>query len=238
MEHEHTQEAIRRRLAEAPGQSYLRDWIYGSIDGTVTTFAIVSGVVGARLSPHVILILGVSSLFADGFAMAAGNYLATRAEQEEFRYTEAVERRHIETVPEGEREEIREILRGFGIVGDVLEGAVAAVTSDRDRWVRIMLRHEHGLPNAVRSPWHAAASTFFAFLLCGLVPLAPFAFAVRNAFWIASVAVGLMFILIGTLKSRWSVRPWWYSGLATLAIGGGAAGIAYVVGAWLRELSS
>ena len=50
MEHEHTHEAIRERFAAGPSHSYLRDWVYGGIDGTVTTFALVSGVVGADLS--------------------------------------------------------------------------------------------------------------------------------------------------------------------------------------------
>ena len=85
-DHEHTRQAIHKRLAEGPRQSYLRDWVYGGIDGAVTTFALVSGVVGAHLAPNVILVLGGASLFADGFAMAAGNYLATRSEHEEFAF--------------------------------------------------------------------------------------------------------------------------------------------------------
>ena len=47
LEHNHTREEIRQRLAQAPRGNYLRDWIYGGIDGTITTFAIVAGVVGA-----------------------------------------------------------------------------------------------------------------------------------------------------------------------------------------------
>lgn len=204
----------------------------------MTTFAIVSGVVGAQLSPHIILILGGASLIADGFAMAAGNYLATRAECDEFRYAEAIERRHIDTFPEGERDEVREILQGMGIFGELLDRVVAAVTADRDRWVRVMLRDEYGLPAAVRSPWQAALSTFSAFLVCGLIPLVPFVTGVRNAFWVASAVTSVAFILIGALKSRWSTRPWWHSGLGTLAVGGGAAAVAYVIGAWLRHITS
>jgi VIT1/CCC1 family predicted Fe2+/Mn2+ transporter len=238
MEHEHTQEAIHRRLARGPEQSYLRDWVYGGIDGTATTFAIVAGVVGAHLAPRVILVLGGANLIADGFAMAAGNYLATRSEHEEFRHAEAVERRHIKTFPEGEREEVSEILRGLGIVGDLLGRVVAAITADRDRWVRLMLRYEYGLPAVVRSPWRAAGSTFSAFLLCGLIPLVPFVAGLKSAFWVASAVTGLMFVLIGALKSRWSVEPWWQSGLATLAVGGGAASVAYGIGAWLRDLTA
>ncbi len=220
-----------------PAQSYLRDWVYGGIDGTATTFAIVAGVVGAHLSPRVILILGGANLIADGFAMAAGNYLATRSEHEEFRHAEAVERRHIKAFPEGEREEVSEILRGLGLVGDLLDRVVAVVTADRDRWVRMMLRYEYGLPGSVRSAWRAAGSTFSAFLLCGLVPLVPFVAGLTNAFAVASAATGLMFLLIGALKSRWSVHPWWHSGLTTLAIGGGAAAVAYAIGAWLRSIT-
>ena len=54
------------------------DFIYGSIDGAVTTFAIVAGVVGAGLSPGIILILGFANLFADGFAMASRVATATQ----------------------------------------------------------------------------------------------------------------------------------------------------------------
>ena len=50
------------------------DFIYGSVDGTVTTFAIVTGVMGASLSSGIILILGFSNLFADGFSITAANY--------------------------------------------------------------------------------------------------------------------------------------------------------------------
>ncbi len=238
MEHEHTHEAIRERLASGPRQSYLRDWVYGGIDGAVTTFAIVSGVVGAQLSPGVILILGSANLIADGLSMAASNYLATRAEHEEFHYAEAIEHRHIESSPDGEREEVREILRLRGLQGDLLERVVQVITADRDRWVRTMLRDEYGLPAALRSPWRAASSTFEAFLICGLVPLVPFVARLQSAFWVAAATTGVLFVLIGALKSRWSIRPWWRSGLETLTVGGGAAAVAYGIGAWLRGLAS
>jgi len=237
IQREHTPEAIRQRFARGPRRSYLRDWVYGGIDGIVTTFAIVSGVVGARLSPHIILILGSASLIADGFAMAAGDYLATRSEDEEFQRAEAIERRHIEGYPEGEREEVREILRRRGIPGELLDPAVASITADRDLWVRTMLRDEYGLPEAVRSPWRAALMTFSAFLVCGFVPLIPFVAEWKNPFFTACAVTGVMFVLIGAFKSRWSVQSWWHSGLATVAIGGAAAAAAYLIGAWLRSLT-
>ena len=61
----HTPEAVRQRLADGPDQSYVRDLIYGAIDGTVTTFAIVAGVVGAAQPNAVALVLGIANLLAD-----------------------------------------------------------------------------------------------------------------------------------------------------------------------------
>ena len=59
---------------------YLRDLIYGANDGIITTFAVVAGVTGAALSTTVILILGVSNLLADGFSMAASDFLSMRSD--------------------------------------------------------------------------------------------------------------------------------------------------------------
>src|SRR6185436_3516866 len=159
MEHEHSSEAIAERLAAGPRQNYLRDWIYGGIDGSVTTFAIVSGVVGANLSPWIILVLGFANLLADGFSMAASNFLGTRAEHEDLKRLEAIEHRHVALDPEGEREEVRQIFELKGFAGQDLERVVQLVTADHERWVRTMLTEEYGLPGEIRSPWIAAFST-------------------------------------------------------------------------------
>jgi vacuolar iron transporter family protein len=63
-------------------ESYLGEFVYGAIDGSVTTFAVVAGAAGASLSPGVVLILGFANLFADGFSMATSNYLSTKAKLE------------------------------------------------------------------------------------------------------------------------------------------------------------
>lgn len=237
MEHEHSAESIRERLAAGPRLNYVRDWIYGGIDGSVTTFAIVSGVVGAELSPAVILVLGFANLVADGFSMAASNYIGTRAEVEDLEHLEAVENRHIDVTPEGEREEVRQIYQEKGFEGDDLERVVELITADRKRWVQTMLTEEYGLPREVRSPWLAAASTFSAFLLCGLAPLLPFLSSLKDAFGFSTLLTGAVFFAIGSIRSRWSTIPWWRSGLETLLVGSAAAGLAYVIGVLLRDLA-
>jgi VIT1/CCC1 family predicted Fe2+/Mn2+ transporter len=235
LEHDHTPEAIRERLARGATQSYLRDWVYGGIDGAVTTFAIVSGVAGARLPTRVIVILGLANVLADGFSMAAANFVGTRSEHEERASLEAIEQKHVDQDPEGEQEEIRQIFRRKGLEGETLEKVVETITRDRRRWVDTMLREEYGLPEAVRSPLRAAGGTLAAFALCGIVPLLPYFLGIVAAFPTAAAATALTFFGIGSLKSRWSPRPWWNSGLETLLIGSAAAAVAYAVGVGLRS---
>lgn len=231
----HSPEAIAERLRDGPQANYLRDWVFGGIDGAVTTFAIVAGVAGASLSTNVILILGAANLLADGFSMAAGNYAGVKAERDDYERLRKMELRHIAVAPEGEREEVRQIFAGKGFEGADLERAVDVITSCQERWVKVMLEEEHGAPKVERSALKAGMVTFVAFFLCGAVPLLPFLFGgAGNAMAVATAMTGLAFFAIGAMKSKWSTARWWTSGLETFAIGMIAAGAAYGVGALLK----
>ena len=67
---------------EELGRKYLSEFVYGGIDGIITTFAVISAVIGAALSPLVIIIVGLANIFADGFSMAISNYLSVKSEAE------------------------------------------------------------------------------------------------------------------------------------------------------------
>lgn len=234
LEHEHTREAIRLRLAADNHPNYLRDWVYGGIDGAITTFAVVAGVVGAGLPAKVILILGVANLLADGLSMAASNYSGTKTEVDELARYREIEERHVDIDPDGEREEVRQILEFKGLSGPALEDAVNAITSNRETWVNTMLVDEYGLAVNLRSPLKSGASTFASFMLFGLIPLLPFMLSLAQAFEVALVTTFIAFFAIGSIKSRWALASWWRSGLETLMIGAAACSLAYGVG-WLAE---
>jgi VIT1/CCC1 family predicted Fe2+/Mn2+ transporter len=236
LEHGHNPHDIARRLQKGPKVSYLRDWVYGGIDGTVTTFAIMAGVVGADLSSGVVVVLGVANLLADGFSMAAANFSSTKTEIEEYAQMRRMEERHVELDPEGEREEVRQIFEAKGFKGDALETAVDVITARRESWIDTMMTEEHGMPPVNRSPSRAALFTFLSFVLCGSVPLLAYLFQFANPLPIATVMTGATFFAIGSLRSRWSPTPWWRAGLETFAIGMSAAGVAFIVGYMLQGL--
>jgi VIT1/CCC1 family predicted Fe2+/Mn2+ transporter len=236
LEHGHSPRDIAKRLEQGPRISYLRDWVYGGIDGAVTTFAVVAGVTGAALSNKALLILGAANLIADGFSMAAANYLGTKAEIEEYEQVRRMEERHVALAPEGEREEIRQIFEAKGFSGEALDSAVDVITGTHERWVDTMMTEEHGLPPINRSPARAALTTFLAFLLCGAIPLLPFIAGMPTAVAASTLMTGATFFLIGSLRSRWSPAPWWRAGLETFLIGLCAAGLAYVTGIVIAAL--
>ena len=233
-EHGHSPDEITERFMRPAKQNYLKDTVYGAIDGAVTTFAIVSAVAGAGLSSGIIVALGLANVLADGFSMAAGNYSGTKAELDNLERIREIEERHIRDVPEGERLELREILARKGLSGQVLEDATNAIAADKKSWIQIMLVDEYGLSPVDPHPLRAALATFAAFLAAGIVPLIPFLFGSGMAFNASLSMTGIVFFAIGTLKSRWSLSPWWRSGLETLIIGGMAAAIAFGVGSMFR----
>lgn len=238
---EHTKEAISRRLAGATQHSYLGDFVLGAVDGAVTTFAIVAGAAGAGMSSGVALVLGVANVLADGFSMAAGNFLRARSDQQMLEQFRRMEESHIDHIPDGEREEVRQIFQAKGFEGDVLERIVQVITEDRQQWVNTMLTEEWGLRLNLPSPFWAGAATMAAFVLAGLVPLIPLVFALQqpanDSFPLSSLLTGATFLGIGIARGRTLGQPPLWSGLETLFIGGSAAAVAYFVGRLLHDFA-
>lgn len=231
----HNQKGFLRKY-----QHYLGEFVYGGIDGSVTTFAVVSGSVGGNLDTSVIIILGFANLLADGFSMSIGAYLSAKSQQDNFDKHKRIEYWEVAEMPEQERAEIRSIFAGKGFEGELLERVVDVITSDKDRWVDVMMKEELGMMEEERSPWAIGAVTYVAFILVGLVPLVLYVYDYWQGFpgdlflW-TCIFTGVAFALIGWLKTYVTETNTWKGILETLLLGMVAAGVAYYVGQFLEQ---
>jgi len=163
-------------------------------------------------------------------------YTSTRAERDLWFHSEAQERREIEEIPDVERQEVREIYQAHGFQGHLLDEAVENVTSDKERWVRIMMTEELGLPAEPPKPaLKAGVVTFVAGLVGALIPLIPFALLPLHP---ATVVCGIVSLIVlfglGSWKGRVTGRPWWRDGFQFVLVAGLAALAAVGIGALLR----
>jgi len=232
---EHTPDAIEARLSAATDHSYIGDGVLGAIDGTVPTFAIVAGASGAGLPASVALVLGLANVFADGFSMAVGNYMKAKADRHVVERARRIEEAHVHHVPDGEREEIRQIFLRKGFEGELLDEAVELTTKDKERWVNTMLTEELGLRLETPLPLRAALTTFFAFLVAGLMPLVPLMLA-GDVFVSSAAVTAVVFFLIGSVNGWLLQRSKVLAGLETLFVGAAAAAVAYLVGTLAQSL--
>lgn len=224
------------------GHQYIGEMVYGGLDGIITTFAVVSGVAGADLGAHVILIMGLANLFADGFSMATGAFLSSRSEQEYYNRELERERWEVEHFPEAERAELKEIYLARGYSEENAERLVEAHTSSPERWVQAMMIDELGLLPDERKPLISALATFVSFVVAGSMPLLIYLIGLITpippdiAFLISLVLSGAALFGLGAAKVFVTGLKPLRSGLEMLVVGGLAAAVAYAVGALLKNV--
>lgn len=244
MEHHHNDPAEKqehhlvRRF-----RAYLGEFVYGGIDGSVTTFAVVSGAVGANLDSSIIIILGVANLLADGFSMSVGAYLSKKSERDNYRRHRAQEYWEVDHIPHKEVEEIRQIFREKGFEGELLEEVVRVITADRDRWVEVMMKEELGMIEEAKSPLTIGGVTYISFLTVGSIPLIVYVWDFIGSFpgdkfiW-SSVLTSIAFLIIGFLKTYVTETRRINGMLETFSLGAIAAAVSYLVGDFLQHLLS
>lgn len=215
----------------------IKDIIYGANDGIITTFAVVAGVTGAALEPKTIIILGLSNLVADGFSMAASNYLGSRSERQLIESERERELREIDQVPDEEMEEVRGILGRSGFGEEDQRSMTRLIGKNKSFFADFMLRYELGLnPHRNGDLW-GAFLTFTAFAAAGLLPLLPFIFiGGTNSFSVSSLATGISLFGVGASRKMVTEKNWFVSGAEMLLIGGVAAAAAYAIGYWISRI--
>lgn len=222
-------------------QKYLGEFVYGGIDGSVTTFAVVAGAAGAELSSAVVLILGFANLLADGFAMSVGAYLSARTEQQNFHKHRGIELERLKRNPEQEKKVLAEIYTHKGFSGGLLNQVVDVTSANFDRWVDVIMKDHLQMMEDNRSAFKIGTVTFLSFVLIGLIPLVVYVWDYLfgfeyGLFLSASVLTSFAFIGIGFLKTYVTETNRWKGVFETLILGGLAAGVSYWVGDFLEKI--
>jgi len=228
----------------AESSKYIQHVVYGGLDGVITTFAVVSGVVGAQLNPGVIIILGLANLLGDGFSMATGAYLSSKSEHEYYEKERLREQWEIEHFPAGEKQELLEIYLHQGYPESDAKKIVDVKTAEKTRWLNAMMVEELSLLKDETSPLAGALATFLAFLVTGSLPLLIYLLSLLFKFNLSdsstfSISLGLSAVALfslGAAKYFVTKRNPILSGLEMLVVGGFAAAVAYLVGALLKGI--
>lgn len=211
--------------------NWLRAGVLGANDGIVSVAGTIIGVAGATSDAAAIAIAGVAALVAGAFSMAGGEYVSVSTQRDTQRAMLAKERWELAEMPEEELAELTAIYVHKGVTPDV--AALVARDLTANDALRAHAEAELGIdPDELTSPWHAALSSFLAFvigagipLLASLLPLDPMA---RIALIVASVGVAL--VLTGFVSARLGQAPAGRAILRNFAMGMITMGFTYGVG--------
>lgn len=208
----------------------VRDVVIGMSDGLTVPFALAAGISGAIASSRIVVTAGIAEVAAGAIAMALGGYLAARTDQEHYASELRRERQEVQNIPGAERREVEEILRGYGLSGSVLQGAVKEIAADRERWINFMMRLELGLEQP--DPKRALTSGLTigaSYIAGGLVPLIPYMLiAVTNrALLISAIVTMIALAAFGGVKGALTGVSWVRSAIQTVIIGGLASSVAF-----------
>lgn len=209
---------------------WLRPATFGVMDGLVSNFSLVAGVVGGGASGSAVILTGLAGLVAGACSMASGEYASVSSQTELAQAEIAVEQRELKANPEGELAELTAMYEAKGLNPELAAQVATELTSDPEVAWRVHTREELGIdPDDLPSPWTAAASSFTAFSLGAFIPLLPFVFG-AGSLVITLVLSALALVLTGAVVARLTARPLWFGGTRQLILGGLSAAVTYGVG--------
>jgi len=204
--------------------------VSGAMDGLVSNFALMAGVVGGDAGHRTIVLTGLAGLVAGACSMAAGEYTSVAAQRELVQAELEVERLELRRHPNEELAELAQLYVERGVEPKLAFEVAQQLTADPDRALEVHAREELGIdPEDLPSPLVAAGSSFVSFAVGALLPLLPYLLGAGSLL----PALGLALVGLfgcGAVVSRVTARSWWFSGLRQLVLGGAAAGVTFVLG--------
>lgn len=208
----------------------LRAGVFGAMDGMVSNFALVAGVIGGGAGRSAVILTGLAGLAAGAFSMAVGEYTSVRSQEEATLAEIEKEKLEILRNPAGETAELALIYQGYGVSPDLAEQVARQITLDPEHSWRVHAREELGVdPDDLPSPYVAAGSSFACFALGALVPILTFLLGF-DSLLAASVVSAAGLFATGAVVSRVASRSGLAGGARQLVLGAAAAALTFGVG--------
>ncbi len=225
-------------------RQYMRDIILGVNDGLISTFLLVSAVVGGGLTANQVLLTGVSGALAGMISMAVGEYLATKSQEEVFEAEMELEKQHLLHHRQHEVDQLSDMLTAMGLTGDDLETVVEIIDSNETAMLNMQGALEFGIVEGERrSPVAAALTSGMLFLGGALPSIIPFAVSdsmgwttTGPALLTAAVLSGIGLFVVGALKTAATKKNPIFSGSENLAFGLAGGVLTYFVGSAFDSL--
>jgi VIT1/CCC1 family predicted Fe2+/Mn2+ transporter len=209
---------------------WLRPATFGVMDGLVSNFALVAGVVGGGATGKIVLMTGLAGLVAGACSMASGEFTSVSSQTELMRAEIAVERRELEIHPDEEEHELAMMYEAKGLRPELAAEVARELSSKPAVALDVHVREELGVdPNDLPSPWVAAGSSFAAFAVGALIPLIPFIFGAASVLP-ALLLSALGLVVTGGIVGKITARPFWYGGGRQLFLGGLSAAATFAIG--------
>jgi VIT1/CCC1 family predicted Fe2+/Mn2+ transporter len=228
----------------SPISTYLKEIVYGGIDGIITTFAVVAGFSGAQTGPEgtipmfVVLLFGFANLFGDASSMGLGNFLSVRADQDVYRKEQKKERHEIDNNPEFEIAETKHILTQKGFTTKQSHELAKIYATNPEYWTEFMMKDELSMPDPLdENPYLTGIITATSFMVFGAIPLIPYIFlgnVLGPTFYISLVFTGVALIILGLFRWKVTRQGFLRSVGETVLVGSISAGVAYLVGTFFR----
>ncbi|CAN5155677.1 VIT1/CCC1 transporter family protein [soil metagenome] len=221
----HTEQHLR-------SSDVISDIVIGMSDGLTVPFALAAGLSGAVASSSLVVTAGIAEIVAGSIAMGLGGYLAGRTEADHYDSERRREMREVETVPEREKEEVREVFAEMGLPMALQVVIADELAKDKTKWVDFMMQYELGLdkPDPNRAT-KSALTIGLSYVAGGLVPLSPyFISASPHEALLYSCGLTLICLFVfGYFKSKGTGQPPISGAFKVMLIGALAAAAAFGV---------
>ncbi|MDD5182338.1 MAG: VIT1/CCC1 transporter family protein [Candidatus Nanoarchaeia archaeon] len=211
--------------------SWLRDFILGWQDGLVNVLGVILGVATATTSKTIVIVAAMAAAFAESVSMAAVAYTSFKAEHDYYKSEENREKREIEAVPKTETKEVREIYTKLGFKGSLLDRVVKHITSNKQRWLDVMMSQELKLNPPKNNLLVTASVVGISALIGSFIPATPFFFLpIKTAVIVALIVSTIVLFFVGVYKAKTTVGNPLRSGIELAVIGMLAALAGYAIG--------